>query len=63
MEERDRTKREVLSNWTPDCKEPQGLSGQRKENGVMVKNMNSRALDSNTGYVILGKLSDLFVQL
>ena len=34
-------KRGVLNTWSPDCKEPQGLSGQRKENGVVVKNMSS----------------------
>lgn len=34
-------KRGVLSTWSPDRKEPQVLSGQRKENGVVVKNMSS----------------------
>lgn len=63
MEERDGAKREVCSTWSADCKEPEGLSHKTKEKGVLVKNMSSGDLDSNSSCGTSGKLSDLSVQL
>lgn len=61
MKERDGAKREILSTQSPDWKEPQGLSGHRKQ--MECEEHSSGGLESTTGCVTLGKLPDLSVQL